>query len=118
MQILDLAQLCIKEYEKGKVLKSVGGLLEDLTEREQEIVNDFENSMGYKVYHVVYTKINDNEHYSLLFVGTNQEEWKEEELELRARTPFVYVHNESDKICSEFGMISVENKGSGIIRNY
>lgn len=118
MEILKLDKSCINAFKNGKVWESEGiGALYELNEKEQAIVDEFENEhKGYKVYHLIHNISNFGELYNILYVGTEKSEWEQEKADLKEDYAFVYVKNIDMDYCSEFGTIGIKKNIGGIIR--
>ncbi len=120
MRFLNLLEQPIAEFTQGKLNRSEGpGLLYWLSDREKEIVERFEKGTGAMVYHVIKTVyVNLGTMYSLLYVSKDQDDWSYEWGDLKMGEPMAYVVNETDDLCSEYGVIGVEQVNGGLRRAY
>lgn len=118
MEILNLSYKCKQAFKGGKVWLSENiGALYELNEKEQEIVDNFEKeNKGYKVYHLIHNITDFGELYNIFYVGTDKEEWEQDKQDLRENYAFVYVYNNTDNWCSEFGTIGIRQNIGGLIR--
>ena len=118
MKELNLSVQCISAFQHGKVWESEGiGALYELNEKEQKIVDKFEQEhKGYKVYHVIHNIFEFGEVYSLLYVDNNFDEWHYFDEDLQNNITFVYAYNKDDDFCSEFGSIGIKKNIGGLIR--
>lgn len=120
MEMLNLSKQCINAFKQGKVWESERiGALYEVNEEEQKIINTFEREhQGYKVYHMIHSMPEFGELYSILYVSTEEEEWKQDKQDIQEGYPFVYVYNKSDNYCSEFGSVTIKKVFGGLIRLY
>lgn len=118
MELLKLDRSCISAFRHGKVWESEGiGALYEVNEEEQAIIDDFEKQHeNYKVYHLIHNIFEFGEVYSLFYVSTNKEEWKEDKEDIENGYALVYCKNVSDDFCSEFGSIAFKSNIGGLIR--
>ena len=78
-------------------------------------INNFEKKYNAYVYHIIYTKSNFGNLYSMLYVGNNTEEWKADRKDLQNKECYAYVYNKSDEVCSEIGLIGVEKADTNLL---
>ena len=118
MEKLGLLLQCRNAFKKGKIWESESiGALYELNEKEQEIVNEFEKEYkGYKVYHLIHNITEFGELYSLLYVGTDKNEWQYDNEDIDNNMVMVYCKNMTDEFCSEFGTIMIKKNIGGLIR--
>lgn len=118
MKILNLHENAIKEFsENGLVnVSEYNGSLFWTTDAQKQCIEDFEKEYDAVVYHVIHNKMEFGECLSLLYVSNYKEEWAEDKKDLEYGTPFVYVKNLDDDICSEFGRIGIDQRYGGLIR--
>ena len=119
MKMLNLFPNVIREFkEENKLNKSEtrNGILQWLTDEEQEIVNQFQKEHeGTLVYHVILTNTVDfGIIYDLLYITENQEDWnlykdylKDDLVLSYSVTPF-----------PEGGLIKVKKVNGGLVREY
>lgn len=118
MKMLGLDKSCICAFKNGKVWESEGiGALYEVNEQEQAIIDEFEKQHeNYKVYHSIHNIFEFGEVYSLFYVSTNKEEWKEDKEDIENGYALVYCKNVDDDFCSEFGSIAFKSNIGGLIR--
>lgn len=118
MKMLGLDKSCICAFKSGKVWESEGiGALYEVNEQEQAIIDEFEKQHeNYKVYHLIHNIFEFGEVYSLFYVSTNKEEWKEDKEDIENGYALVYCKNVDDDFCSEFGSIAFKSNIGGLIR--
>lgn len=78
-------------------------------------INNFEKNYNAYVYHIIYTKSNFGNLYSMLYVSNNNEEWKADRKDLQNKECYAYVYNKSDEVCSEIGLIGVEKADTNLL---
>lgn len=78
-------------------------------------INNFEKNYNAYVYHIIYTKSNFGNLYSMLYVSNNTEEWKADRKDLQNKECYTYVYNKSDEVCSEIGLIGVEKADTNLL---
>lgn len=91
------------------------------TSNEEDIENtikDFEKKYNCLVYHAILTHTIFGNLLSLLYVSNNVDEWNTDKQYLKDGETCSYVANLSDKECSEFGYIGIEQKNGGLSRTY
>lgn len=92
------------------------GFLYRLDKAMEERVRRFEKEYGYLVYHVIDNPTSIGRMHSYLYVSSNEEEWAQDQQDLKDGCPIVYVENVDDEILSEFGSIGIEPRNGGVIR--
>ena len=120
MELLKMSKDCIDAFKNGKVWESEGiGALYEVNDTEQKYINEFEEkNKGYRVYHIIHNLTDFGELYSLLYVGTSEDEWEDDKIDLKDGYAFVYVKNITDEFNSEFGSIMIKPNIGGLIRVY
>lgn len=105
----------VREFkEEDKLNRSEGpGLLYWLTEEEQQMVKEFEETHNKVVYHLIKTPTNIGLMYSILYVGADVGEWTLDNDDLAAGQQLVYVKNMDADDCSEFGSIGIKRTVAG-----
>ena len=93
---------CIREVKDGEM---------DLI----RAINNFEKNYNAYVYHVIYTRSNFGNLYSMLYISNNTEEWKADRKDLQNKECYAYVYNKSDEVCSEIGLIGVEKADTNLL---
>ena len=93
---------CIREVKDGEM---------DLI----RAINNFEKNYNAYVYHIIYTRSNFGNLYSMLYVSNNTEEWKADRKDLQNKECYAYVYNKSDEVCSEIGLIGVEKADTNLL---
>ena len=78
-------------------------------------INNFEKNYNAYVYHIIYTKSNFGNLYSMLYVSNNAEEWENDRKDLQNKECYAYVYNKSDEVCSEIGLIGIEKVNTNLI---
>ena len=118
MKILNLHPNVIYDFETEQKLnrsETSLGLLYWLTDEEMKIVQEFQEKYNVLVYHVIKTcTVQMGTIYDLLFVGTEQEEWEIERLDLKDDYAFVHTIG----YFSESGMIKIKKVNGGVAREY
>lgn len=117
MSYLNLSPLIIKEFQdEEKVYLSFNGLLYYPTGKQIERIKLFEDESQCLVYHIIQNFTNIGQMLSFLYVSNYPEEWGMDKMDLKRMTPYAYVANIDDEICSEFGRIKIQNYISGLNR--
>lgn len=125
MKKLDLHPNVINEFrDERKLNKSIYckvgrakvGTLYWLTEEEERIVKEIENDYNIVVYHVIESNTEFGKLLTMLYVGSDVDEWEYDEELFKHNCQFAYVKNLNDDICSEFGTISYMKACGGLIR--
>ncbi len=107
-------------YYSERLNKIFDGMLY-YTSNEEDIENtikNFEKKYNCLVYHAILTHTIFGNLLSLLYVSNNVDEWNNDKYCLRLGEACSYVANLSDKECSEFGYIGIEQKNGGLSRTY
>lgn len=120
MKLLKLDKQCIEAFTKGKVWESEGfGALYEVNEKEQQIIDKFEaNNKDCLVYHMIHSKFEFGECYSILYVSSDKEEWEDDKDNIKKGYIMAYVENIDDDWCSEFGSIAIKPQFGGLMRLY
>ncbi len=120
MRYLNILEQPIKEFLRGKLNRSEGpGILFWLDDHEKELVEKFEKESGYMVYHVIKTVYRElGTMYSLLYVSDQEDDWPYDMEDLKINEPVVYVVNDADDSCSEYGTIQIQQINGGLRRTY
>lgn len=117
MKILNMSPQCINAYKKDIIWESEGpGALYECNDKEKEIISKFEEETGYKVYHLIHNIFEFGECYTILFVSTDESEWKEDKEDLKEGYTFAYVKNLDDDFCSEYGSVAIKPNIGGLVR--
>jgi hypothetical protein len=123
MKDLGLFVPCIKAFKRDEVQLSepTGGLYEFSSDKELTAkVQEFERKNNALVYHIIHTpaKIDDivMDMYNFLYVSDYQEEYEQDNDDIKDGCVFVYVWNKTIDYFSEFGSIVVQGKFGGLIR--
>lgn len=93
-------------------------MIREVQEKETELIkaiNKFEKEYNAYVYHIVYTKSNFGNLYSMLYVSNNTEEWKADRKDLQNKECYAYVYNKSDEVCSKIGLIGIEKADTNLL---
>lgn len=125
MRILNLSDVVIKDFEtlnkiyySERFNKVFDGILYwvDNDPKFVELVKQFEDEHSVLVYHCHLGHYSFGDCLTLLFVSENQEEWIQDQQDLKNKTAFVYVYNLDDPMSSEFGTIGIVGKNGGVSR--
>ena len=119
MKLLKLHPNIIKEFkDENKLNRSEFGLgiLYWLTDKEQQLVSDFEKEhKGYLVYHVIKTETRDfGTVYDLLYVTPYEDDWTLEREDLKNNLVMSYSVTEF----AECGLIKIKCINGGLARKY
>lgn len=68
------------------------------------------------VYHIIHSKTEFGELFSMLWTTSYEEEWETERENLEEGYVFAYVKNITDDWCSEFGDIVINERFGGLCR--
>ena len=122
METMDLYKPYIKAFKE----KGIVTLYEDyagfyIEETEQELLNnikEFEKEHDCLVYAVTHEYTQFGECYDYLIVPKYEEEWNDliSYSNQTKHVVFAYVVNKDDPWCSEFGDITVNQFGGGLVR--
>lgn len=117
MKILGMKSKQMKAFQKEqKVYLSEGGMiLNELDEKQKQMVHEWEEKYNCVVYHVLHYLMCGEELYSFLFVAPYEDEWEMERMELKEKRPFVYCVNVNIPKYSEFGSITIKVKYGVVI---
>ncbi len=119
MQSLKLNSIVLQDFAANeRIYYSFGnfGFLYPLDKAMEERVRRFEKKYGYLVYHVIDNPTSIGRMHSYLYVSSNEEEWGQDQQDLKDGCPIVYVENVDDEILSEFGSIGIKSRSGGVIR--
>lgn len=125
MKSLQIFPTAVEEFkEEGKLNKSEQlGFLFWLTEEEQKFISRFECDGKFLVYHVIHdlyhmTDGSEWELYTLLFVNSDDREWRQDNAGLRDGEALCYCYNASDSDLSEFGYVGIRPSFGGVVRTW
>lgn len=119
MKELGLFAPCIKAFKRDEVQLSepTGGLYEFSSNAELTAkVKEFENENNALVYHVIHTPTMEMDMYNFLYVSDYQEEYEQDNEDIKDGYVFVYVWNKTIDYFSEFGSIAVQGRFGGLVR--
>nr|DAE44405.1 MAG TPA: hypothetical protein [Caudoviricetes sp.] len=119
MRSLKLNSIVLQNFTTNEqIYYSFGnfGFLYPLDKAMEERVRRFEKKYGYLVYHVIDNPTSIGRMHSYLYVSSNEEEWEQDQQDLKDGCPIVYVENVDDEILSEFGSIGIQPRSGGVIR--
>ena len=109
-------------FAKGIVMVSDGTngdvKLRNLTIYEKCMVTNFEKIQHAIVYHTILTETKFGKMLSMLFVGTDEDEWSMDKEYFEYSCAQVYVENLDYPDCSEIGTIGIKCTDKGIIRTF
>ena len=117
LKMLNLHPNVLKDFKKGVINRSDSmGALYWLNDNEKFMVKQFEEIYHAVVYHVIHSYTNFGELYNILYVSDSENEWEEDEQDIKEGYAVVYVKNIDDDMCSEFGSIGFKQVFGGLIR--
>lgn len=118
MRLLKFHPNVITEFLRNQTINASegGGFLFWLTEKEKDVVTDFENTHNALVYHVIRNTTELGALLSLMYVSDNKDEWVIDREDIKNGEPLVYVKNMDDDMMSEFGYISITPRYGGLVR--
>lgn len=118
MKTLKLYSKIVEDFAReNKIYQSERhGYLYWLDDNEEKMVKEFEEKYNCLVYHVIHQYTNFGELYSYLYVSNEEEEWKYDIEDLKAKLPLCYVYNLTHPQLSEFGIIEIELVNGGLER--
>ena len=79
-------------------------------------IKKFENEYNATVYHLIHNYTEFGELYSFLYVSNNEEEWEDDNADIRDGYTIAYVWNVDEEDFSEFGSIRVKSVFGGLVR--
>lgn len=121
----ELMKTVIREFEQDDTVyyseyinKNVQGILYWISNEEdyEKAIKQFEKEHNALVYHTILTHTNYGTNLTLLYVSENQDEWKNDRVELLEGLPCAYVMILDDEQSSEFGCIQIAGANGGITR--
>jgi hypothetical protein len=120
MKMLRMMSTPVHEFAKyGRLNMSERmGMLYELNEEQQKIVDEFEEENDAVVYHVIKSNTSIGVMYSLLFVSRHEDDWENDISDIENGCILAYVCNTNDGWCSEFGSIGVAPSFGGLIRTW
>ena len=119
MEALKLDKTCINAFKKGKPWMSesrYGSLYEINYKEVKDKIKKFENEHNATVYHLIHNYTEFGELYSFLYVSNNEEEWEDDNADIRDGYAFAYVWNVDEEDFSEFGSIRVKSVFGRLVR--
>lgn len=81
----------------------------------KHIKEKFEAEYGYTVYYGIYSNTKCGKMLTLLFVSTYEEEWEDDQNDLKEGYPVAYVWNMEDEF-GEIGSVGIKMANGGLIR--
>lgn len=126
LKMLKVLPEVINEFKEGVVYYSerqsamFDGILYWVSNKPEyeKAVKDFEEKYGALVYHAQLMHTCDGDMLSLLYVGAHQDEWEQEEEDLRNGETLAYVSVMGDPALSEIGFIGIKPMNGGVSRTY
>lgn len=121
----NLMETVITEFEKEdtlyyseRITQDYKGILFWIDNKEEfsNIIKQFEEEQKAVVYHAILNHTELGDMLNLLFVSQYQEEWKNDNEELKNGYPLVYCANVYAEEYSEFGTIQIVGVNGGIDR--
>ena len=119
MKKLKIHKNAIKDFEKEDKINFSEwlGALYWADEKLDEILAEFKkDNPGYLPYHAIHTQTTFGELYSILYVGTDEDEWKLDNEDLNDGYAMSYVYNCDTPEFSEFGTIAIKPSFGGLVR--
>ena len=119
MEALKLDKTCINAFKNGKpwMSESRYGSLYEINDKEvKDKIKKFENEYNATVYHLIHNYTEFGELYSFLYVSNNEEEWEDDNADIRDGYAIAYVWNVDEEDFSEFGSIRVKSVFGGLVR--
>lgn len=117
MEILKLSKQCVNAFKKGIVWESEGiGALYECNEQEKQYIKEIEERYDILVYHMIHNVFEFGECYTMLYVSSDESEWKYDCKDIADGYVLSYVKNVDDDICSEFGTVYVKPSIGGLVR--
>ena len=93
------------------------GSLYEINDKEvKDKIKKFENEYNATVYHLIHNYTEFGELYSFLYVSNNEEEWEDDNADIRDGYAIAYVWNVDEEDFSEFGSIRVKSVFGGLVR--
>ena len=83
-----------------------------------EIINEFEKSHNALVYHCQLTHLEFGDVLSLFFVSEYEDEWEQDNDDIKEGQALVYAANLDDDMFSELGYIGFESTQGGVCRTW
>lgn len=118
MKLLKLHSNVIEEFRDEDKLNvsENAGFLYWATDRQMDVVKEFERKHNAVVYHLIHSHMNGEEHIAYLYVSDYEDEWEMDREDLVSGYPLAYVENLDACWCSEFGSIGIEPNIGGLVR--
>jgi hypothetical protein len=117
IKMLGLHPNAVKEFiEEKKLNLSDRGILFWLTDVEQQMIREWEDTTGNIAYHIIRNNLEFGLCYSILYISQYQEEWENDIADLQDGYPIAYVLNADDEFCSEYGSIGIKPFFGGLLR--
>ena len=123
MKVLKLNNKVIEDYMKeDKIYKSINikPYLEEITEEEKKLIEDFEKKYETIVFHIININSKILNQYELLFVTRNKENWKDDVVDNKNGfmiSNTIVINTELNKqMVNEIGIIGIENNNGGVYR--
>lgn len=117
MKALNMSSQCIAAFKKDIVWESEGiGALYECNETEKQYILDFEKEHNALVYHMIHNMTEFGELYTMLYVSSSPEEWKEDLDDVKEGYALAYVKNIDAPECSEFGSVGIRPSIGGLVR--
>jgi len=118
MKMMNIYGPIIRDMRGGKIQFYAGPLGGGyyLTEAMKKAVTDFEKNGKRLVWGVILTRTTGGEeHWSMLYVSDNKEEWAQDRQDLAEGCPIAYVYNATCPEFSELGSIGVRKNLGGTL---
>ena len=115
---LNVLRCVIDDFNRGQLYytESATGALYYINDEMKKFVKEIEERYKGMVYHIIHSKTEFGELFSMLWTTSYEEEWETERENLEEGYVFAYVKNTTDDWCSEFGDIVVHEKLGGLCR--
>lgn len=117
MRILKIKRSVQRAFEeKGTIYKAAYGSLEEIGPSEKELVKQWEEKTGKRVYYVMENYAWLGRLFTMLYVSKECSRWKQEKEEMKGGYVMAYCENMTDEDLSEYGYITVKNCEGAAIR--
>ena len=120
MKALGLISPCIEEFDRHDTVwlsEPNGGLYEfSSNDKLIETIERVEREFNSLVYHVIHSRLEFGDMYSLLLVSDYEQEWEMDNADIEDGIVMTYTWNKTFEHFSEFGSIGVLNMFGGLVR--
>lgn len=125
MRILKIRENAVNDLEKNDIVNVSFfgcGILFWHTDKQIELIKNFENQYNCLVYHAITSTSEIDELLTLLYVSQDEADWPTDREDLKNYDPrygysiMAYVYDLTNDIFSGFGRVCVKPKNSGLVR--